>query len=170
MFRVGPLMNNHTMQCIATELSEVEIKEKRTHNDLINARTPAALQEYQDTPENIPVQQQFSRIKCSGHGKAPSRCKIYELCLSRKRYKRRLLSACHNSNFAQNSGSKSPSQSPLPIKLGTRLCLMWLDCSTATTATTAATSARTTTTTTTTASTAPEAEHLWGRSQFGTIC
>jgi len=100
MYRVGPLMNNHTMQCIATELSEVEIKEKRTHNDLINARTLAALQEYQDTPENIPVQQQFSRIKCFGHGKAPSRCKIYELCLSRKRYKRRLLSACQNSNFA----------------------------------------------------------------------
>lgn len=61
MYRVDPLMNNHTMQCIATELSEVETKEKRTHNDLINARTLAALQEYQDTPENIPVQQQFSR-------------------------------------------------------------------------------------------------------------
>ena len=87
-------------QCNATELSEVEIKEKRTHNDLINARIVAALQEYQDTPENIPVQQQFSRIKCFGHGKAPSRCKFYVLCLSRKRYKRRLLSACHNSNFA----------------------------------------------------------------------
>ena len=63
MYRVDPLMNNHTMQCIATERSEVETKEKRTHKDLINARTLAALQEYQiqDTPENIPVQQQFSR-------------------------------------------------------------------------------------------------------------
>ena len=61
MYRVDPLMNNHTMQCIATELAEVETKEKRTHKDLINARTLAALQEYQDTPENTPVQQQFSR-------------------------------------------------------------------------------------------------------------